>query len=196
MAELNTLISVSTQAELKAVFPAPGMIAYLLSKSTIGDNLGGFYRWDENATGADDTLYMKSFCSSTKPTGRWVRTFQTIALLTHGTLFIEGGKKTFYASLDTVSGGTASLNLTMDNTATGDPIFREILSTRADCLSNAATVADLVLSGRKSLSADLKQVSYLFFKANPIASITVGNSYSPYVAIGPGIKVGFRIEGF
>ena len=192
----NTIIRVSTQAELKALPPSDGMTVLLLGKTNVYDNLGGFYQWDASASGADDNVYMKSFASNSSASGRWVRFYQNATNLAQGILRIEGGIKTFWGSATTVSGGSASINLTLDNADNGPPIFTEIWSNRSEVLVDAANVTDLITSGRKTQNADLRQTTHYFSKPSPV-TITVGfvGVLQTVTAIPAGMSVRFRIEG-
>lgn len=199
MANLQTLQAAKNLAELKSQVPAPDLVIYLLGKNVASDGIGGFYRWDATATGAEDTQFMKSFPSDKSTTGRWVRVFQTTQNLPHGVLVYTGGVKKFYASTTTVAGGTASLNLTLDNTPTGTPIFSEIWSNRSEANLDAATVTDIVTGARKTQAPDLKTTTHHFYRPNvlnlTLSLITAGLLFNPFTGVPAGVNVRFTVEG-
>lgn len=199
MPNVNTVITAPSVADLKTVNPTPGMIVFLLGRAAPYDGMGGHYRWDPNASETEDTRFIKSFPSDSSSSGRWVRVVQNIQELPQGVLVINGGIKTLYGKATTVSGGTASINLTLDGTSTGAAIFQEVWRNSSEPNANAATVNDVVKGGRKSLDANLKSTTHLFFKPNPVtftlAAITAGLLFNPNTNAPSGIPILFEIEG-
>lgn len=193
MQEIPLQQIVNTVADLRLLNPATNQIALMVGKTLVGDGLGGFYRWDSTATGAEDT-YMNFIISTVNSNGRWVRVFQKARAVGGGILVNNGGVKSFYISATTGSTGEVTLNLTMDNTATGTAIFSEIWSIVPNPQTSAATPSDAVQSYRKSLSADLKTTTYGFYKANAV-TITLGLFLTPVTSIGAGTNIQFRIDG-
>ena len=192
--QLNTLVSVETIDQLKAITPSEKLVAFVCGKSAVNDNLGGTYRWDSSASMADDPQFVRSFAANGVTNGRWVRVFQNTTTLPHGILVNSGGIKTFYGRGTIGAGGIGTLNLTRENTADGTPIFSEVWMNRGEASVNAAGIADVVNGGRRLLTADLRQTSHFFYKANAL-TITLGLVYSPFAAAPTGTVVQYCVEG-
>lgn len=193
MNEIPLTQIVNTLADLKALQPATNQIVLMVGKTLVGDNLGGFYRWDSSASGSDDT-YVNIVVSNVASNGRWVRVFQKARSVGGGILVNNGGIKTFYISGTTGSNGKITLNLTDDNTATGNALFSEIWSILPNPQTNAAGPADAVQSYRESMAANLKTTTYGFYKANAV-TITLGLFLTPVASIGAGTVSQFRLDG-
>ena len=199
MAFLNYVtVTVDVLSSLRnEALPASGTtkIVFLIGKTTMGDNLGGFYRWDASATDADDTQFMNYLTSNLSSTGRWVRVFQKARLTTGGaTLVNSGGVRTLFIAATTNSSGEITVNMTEEGTSTGTAIFTEIWSITATANINATGPADAVQSYRKSLAGNLKTATYGFYKANAV-TITLGLLLVPVASIGAGTSIFVRVEG-
>ena len=188
------VLQLGTLAELKACPVSPGARVFLAGKNAVGDNLGGFYRWDEAATGAEDAAYMNIVPSSRSATGRWRRIFVRNIQYPHGVLTFNGGIKTFYASGVTNANSDIMLYLTEDNTPAGAALFTEIWSNVSRSTATANGPSSAVQSYTKSLSADLKQTTHGYYKANAL-TITLGLVYAPFASVGAGIPAQFEITG-
>lgn len=188
---VKDLVRVNLLADLKTQPVAADTPIFVTGINTLRDGKGGFYIWDAASTTAEDTVYYNTVQSSVTSTGRWVRVFQRTITLPHGILNINGGVKTFYATANTVSGGTAKINLTLDNTTTGPSIFNEIWFND----SQAKTPATTAIEGVKSyiMSEDLKQTTHGFYKSQTINVLT--SLLAPVIMIGAGQTVRFKVEG-
>lgn len=182
-------------SDLRITPVMPNKIVMLVGRTAIGDNLGGFYRFDTAATGSDEMTYLNTINSSLTTKGRWVRVFQRARTITGGGIMVNnGGVKNFYISGTTNASGDVVLNLTDDNTATGNALFSEIWSITAISTTDANGPATAVQSYRKSLPAGLKTLTYGFYRANAI-TITLGGVIPPVASVGAGTIVQFRIDG-
>lgn len=193
---IRTVLTVETVAELKAipVSADAGAIYLLVGRAAVSDGLGGFYRWNPAASDTEDATFMRTFPSDNSAMGRWERVFQRVQVLPHGILVNNGGVKTFYAPGTTNASGEITLNLTLDNTANGTPIFTEIWFNDSKAAVTATTPANAVSSYVKNLSANLKQTTHGYFRANAV-TITLGLLYAPFAAAPAGVGVQFKIEG-
>lgn len=180
-------------ADLKACPVYPGARVFIAGKSSLGDNLGGFYRWDETATGSDDA-YMNLVSSNLTGTGRWRRLFVKSIVYPQGIMVMNGAVKTFYATGATNANGDITLNLTDDNTATGNALFAEIWSNVSRSIATATGPSSAVQSYTKSLSPDLRQTVHGYYKANPV-TVTLGLLYTPFASVGAGVTAQFEITG-
>lgn len=167
---------------------------FLTGKTTLTDGLGGFYRWDSSSSASEDTTFMNVIISNVTSSGRWVRTFQKAKSYPQGVLVINGGVKTFYVSGTTDSNGEVTINLTDDNTSTGNALFTEIWFTDSRSTTSASSLANSIQSYTKSIAVNLKTASFGFFKANAL-TITLGLVYSPLTSAGSGITTQFKVEG-
>lgn len=171
-----------------------GSVVFLVAKNAVGDNLGGFYRWDPTSTLAEDAQFMNVIKSNFTNTGRWIRIFQKVKVYPHGILVNNGGVRTFYAPGITNAGGEVSINLTEDNTPTGTPLFTEVWLNQSKATTESTSVSNSVQSYVKSTTADLKQTTHGYYKPNAV-TITVGLLFNPVAAVGAGVNVQFKIEG-
>lgn len=185
------LVSIS---DLKIQPVASDTVVFLLGGTTPYDGMGGIYRWDASSTATEELVYMNIISSSISSTGRWVRVFQRVRVLPHGFLSLNGLTKSFYANGVTDSTGKCTLNLTLDGTATGIPIFTEVWLNHSQARAFATVPGDAVQSFRVSLASDLKQTVHGFYKSN-VLSLTLGLLYNPAVMVGANIPVTFKIEG-
>lgn len=184
-----------TMADLKMWKVAPNKVVLMVGKTAIGDNLGGFYRWDTTATGTDETVYLNIINSNISSAGRWVRIFQRARTLPGGGILVNnGGVKTLFLSGATNSSGDIILNLTDDNNSTGNAVFTEIWSIKATSTTDANGPGNAVQSYRKSLTTNLKVLTYGFYKANAI-TIALGLLYNPFASVGAGTVIQFEITG-
>jgi len=191
-------VTVPTVALLRTEpLPPSGVtkIVFLIGKNTMGDNLGGFYRWDMTSTDTEDTQFMNVIASDLNTTGRWLRVFQRARNTAGGaTLVNNGGVRTMFISATTNSSGEISINMTEEGTSGGTAIFTEIWSITATANINATGPADAVQSYRKTLAANLKTATYGFYKANAV-TITLGLLLVPVASIGSGTSILVRVEG-
>ncbi len=169
MASKDTL-RIKDLADLRSAPVSADTTALLICKTTVGDGLGGFYMWDASASGDEDTTYMNTIPSSVSTTGRWVRIFQKVRTYPQpvgvGTLVKNGGVKNLYVSSVINSNSEVTIYLTDNGTATGNALFKEIWSTDAEVTANVASSNDVVIGCRKSVSADLKTITFAFSRGN------------------------------
>jgi hypothetical protein len=198
--ETNLLNIVNNLEELKARMPHPGMHVLLVAKAVIGDNLGGFYRWDPDASGAEDTVYMNTIPSNNSTTGRWIRVFQKAQAYPHGVLVRNGAVKSFWVAGISDANGDVTVNLTEDGTATGKEIFQEVWSTQCEATVNMVSANDAVVVTRKSLSANRKVLVYRLARGK---QTTLGLSLGQILGVGisglqaasSGIPCQIRVDG-
>lgn len=161
------LIAIDLISGLKAT-PVSAMptIALVIGGAALGDGLGGFYRWTVDDTSTEDTRFFNVVASSTSSTGRWIRVFQRVRAVAGGYLVTNGGFKQFFMPTTLNSSGQATIYLTLDGTATGTPIFTEVWTTQGDGAAAGSTANDSVIGTRKSLSIDLKTLTYQFVRGS------------------------------
>ncbi len=161
---------------------------------TVSDNQGGFYRWDTTSSGSEDQ-FLNVVISNISASGRWVRVFQRARQTAGGAILSNtGGIRCMFITAVTDSTGSITLPLTEEGTAGGTALFSEIWSITPSPDTNATGPADAVQSYRKALAANMKTVTYGFYKANAV-TITLGLLLTPVASIGAGTSVSFRIEG-
>lgn len=199
--EVTLQNTVNTIADLKKIFPK-NQVVLVIGKTTPGDGLGGFYRWDPSASGVDDTAFLNIVATTVEdpPAGRWVRVFQKVKTYPHGIMVMNGGVKIFYATgLSTDSQGKIVVNLTEDATTNGSALFTEIWQKGFDAQNSAPTAND-VISGNAVVSANLKVLTYTFSKGSSqtlglnVAQI-VGANIASMKAVPAGVPVIIKIEG-
>ncbi len=197
----SKVTKVDLLSDLKSLVPSPGDKVYLTGRTTIGDQLGGFYYWDPTSIDPEDTLFMNVIPAFGVVTGRWIRSFQKARQYPQGTtnpgmtMVVNGGVKTLY--INTVvsdSNGDATVYLTDTGVASGNALFTEIWFHDVRANSPSSTPSTGVSSYFKSLSTDLKTLVYGQFKPNPV-TITVGLVYAPVSAAPASTPVLFKIEG-
>lgn len=170
-------------------------VVMLVGKNNLGDNLGGFYRWDVDSSGTDDMVYLNKLASNLTPTGRWVRVFQRArSTVGGGVLVNNGGVKTLYITGTTDANGEVILNLTDNNLSTGNALFTEIWSIVVNPQIDASGPATAVQSYRKTLSTNLKTLTYGFYKANAF-TVVLAAVITPVANVGAGTVVQFAITG-
>lgn len=160
------ILKVSLLADMQNAPVSADTIIFLVGKDTMGDGLGGFYRWDASATGSLDAQYLNIVPSNKSSSGRWVRIFQRARNLSHGVLVNNGGVKSFYAPSTVDANSQSLINLTEENTANGTAIFSEVWSTNGESIVNVTDPNDVVIGVRKTLSANKKQLTYYFARGN------------------------------
>lgn len=160
------ILTVNLLSDLQNAPVSNGAIMFLIGKTTLGDGLGGFYRWDDSATGALDTVYLNIVPSNLSPTGRWTRVFQRARNLAHGVLVTTGGIRSFYAPAVIDANSQTVINLTEDNTSGGVALFTEVWQTSGESVINVTDPNDVVMGTRKTLSANKKVLTYYFARGN------------------------------
>ena len=186
---------VNVMADLKAMTPAANQNILLIGKTTVGDGLGGFYRWDASSTADEDLTYLNVIMSTVTSSGRWLRIFQKVRMTAGGAkLVMNGGVKTLFVTGTTDANGQIVVPLTEDGTAGGTALFNTIDSIVVTPQTDAVGPADAVQSYRKNLAANNKTATYGFYKANAL-TLTLGLVYSPFASIGAGTIVKFTVQG-
>jgi hypothetical protein len=162
------------------------------------DNLGKFYTFNPTST-ADEDLVNYNVIAPLNGGGRWEAVFTKTLVLPHGTLRMEGGLKTFFYQGVTAADGTCTVNLTLDGTATGTPIFTQLYYEDSKANVNTSNPSDAVNSCQKSISSDLKQLVHLFYRGNinilTLAIITTGINANSSRLAQAGTPVKFVIFG-
>lgn len=192
--------SVANVAELKTFAGYDKNPVLILGNVSVGDGSAAHYYWDDNSTDPEDSVYLNTIAVTGITTGRWKKVIARIVTVPQGRLVYNGGKKELF--VDTVVGadGTATINLTMDNTTNGTAIFSQIWFDDSKATVNTTTPQDAVSSCRKTLTANLKQLTHLFFRGNTttlglnIAAIAGANINSQRNAA-QGTPVTFKVEG-
>lgn len=196
----NHIIGAKTLAELKANGGKDTNPVLLLGKDAIGDGFAAHYYWDDNSTDAEDLTYMNTIMATGIQTGRWKKVIARVVTVPQGLLVYNGGIKTLHVNASTLADGTATINLTMDNTPNGVSMFSNILFDDSKATVNAASASDAVSSCRKSLTNGNKQLTHLFFRGNTtalglnVAAIAGANINSNRNAA-VNTPVTFRVEG-
>lgn len=189
------IISVETITELKA---QPGSVDNcILTKgmATAGDGKGGLYYFDPaDNDSAEDTKYY-NVVVPVKGGGRWKKVFIRTLVLPHGTLVINGGKKEFFCAATTNANGDATINLTYDNTITGQAIFTDVWYDSSKGTVNTGTANDAVQGYRKSLAANFKTITHGFFRGNSTQISVLGLQLLSFRAAASATPVIFKIEG-
>lgn len=186
-------VTVNSLTELQNYDGDFNSVIILVGKDSRDDGKGGIFRFDMNSTEAEDTAYMRVIKPNSVATGRWKRINTKIEVLPHGILLDNQGVKTFYASTVTDANGEVTLNLTRENTSTGTAFCQEIKYNDARSTVVATSVSSAVQSYVKNTTANLKQSTYGFYRANAL-TITLGLVYNPCASVGAGVPVQFRVE--
>lgn len=153
--------------ELKNLGIAPSKIAFMVAKAVMGDNLGGFYRWDPDASGMEDTTYLNTIPSNLSETGRWIRVFQKAQMLGGNAVMVRNGSlKTVYTPGVTNSSGEVVVYLTDTGLSTGNAIYTEVWSSQCEATANLSSANDALVITRKTLSNDLKTLTYVLARGN------------------------------
>ncbi len=164
-ASLASVQKVNTRSDLKALSINNGKIAFLVSKNSLGDNLGGFYYFDSTATHTEDTVFMNNIPSNIAAVGSWVRIFQKAVNYTQGILVNNGGVKTMYCPATTNSTGQVVVYLTDNNLSTGNTLYKEVWL--VTCMQSPNTTnSNSPIIGYGIVSGDLKTVTCYFYKNN------------------------------
>lgn len=167
-------ITVDTLNSLRSQPVSEDTILLLVGNGSVRDGFGGFYRWDATSSTDEDMVFLNTVKSSVTPNGRWVRIFQRARQVPQGIFVSVGGVKTLYIlGKVTDSAGLVTAYLTEDNTATGTPLFSSVWTAQGQAIANATSANDLVVGGQKSLSSDLKTLTYQFARGG---SVTLGSS--------------------
>jgi len=195
---LKHIVSVDVLADLKTL-QGTNNIVINTGKLVMGDGGGALYFWDKNNVEPEDTVYNNIIQATGITVGRWKKVFQKIQALPHGMLFINSGKKEFFCTTVVNASSEATINLTMDNTVSGAPIFTQILFDDSKATVNTTTSNDAVTSFKKSLSVNLKQLTHGFFRGNStvlsLAIVTTGLTVGGFRSVPAGTVVQFKIEG-
>lgn len=174
MQEFPVLNIVNTLTDLRTYPPSTNATVLLIGKATVGDGLGGFYRWDSSSVAIEDSTYLNTIVSSVPDiTGRWVRVFQKVKVYPHGLMVTNGGVMTFYAGSTTNASGQSVINLTEDNTLSGVPLFSAVWQVNGQADASASTSND-VITGNGKVSADLKTATFTFSRGNSSAVGVLG----------------------
>lgn len=193
--------SVRTVPDLKNNPAGEENVVFTLGVITSGDNKGKIYYWDAQSVEAEDTKYWNIVQVTGVSVGRYKSAFTRVIDLPHGILFMNNGKKEFFTTSAVISGNSDCLvNLTFENTATGTPIFDKILFDDSKAIVDNSNVNEAVSSCRKTLSANNKQLTHLFYRGS---STTLGNSLTALLGLViPGFRtatagtpVTFKVEG-
>lgn len=190
----SNVTRINTLLELKGRIGSDNEVVYLNGQANKLDGKGGQYIWNKDDTTTEDLIFLSVIKANGAETGRWRRINAKVVVLPHGYLEMRNGIKNFYASGTTNSSGEASLNLTMDGTLTGEPIFTEIWSNMSRCTTPMASPAESVNSYTKSLASNLKNTVHGYFKANAVTLI-LGAVYGPFANAPAGLPVQFTITG-
>lgn len=159
------VISVPLIADLKLQPGNSNNTVLTTGALTVGDGAGKFYYFDKNDNTTPEDMVNYNTITPVGG-GRYKAVFTRMIGLPHGTLSIQSGVKQFFYSGVTAADGTCAVNLTVDNTPTGAPIFTDVLFDDSKATVNASTANDAISSCRKSLSADKKVLTHLFFRGN------------------------------
>jgi len=191
-----------TIAELRLMPVRDGRVVVVADKATAFDNTGGFYRWNPNATGSEDTKYLNIIVSSVSSTGRWIRMFQRAVDIspTNGTMLtLAGNYKEYTVSGTTNASGQIVWNLTDDGTATGNALFTSTKIILVEVDQDQPLPEDAVTPRRISLSSNLKVLTYGFSKPkiNPVttALALIGVSIVPTQSVAAGVPATLTIKG-
>jgi hypothetical protein len=188
-----------TVVQLKSARVSDGTIVLVTGAATMNDGRGGFYRWDPAASGADDTATYNVIVSSRSASGRWVRIFQRVRVLTSGAkLLTNGGAKTLIIDGTTDANGEVTVSL-VDNDSSA--IFASVWMTQGEARPAATESAnDVMFGSRKSLTPDLKTLVFRFSRGS---STTLGGSLLAILgliipglrAVPAGTPVTIRVDG-
>ena len=166
------ITSVSTLADLKKFKGFNQNPVLLLGKDVVGDGFAAHYYWDDSSTDSVDTIYLNVVAVDGVTTGRWKKVIARVVTIPQGRLIYNGGKKELYVDTVTAANGTATINLTLDNTTNGTPIFSQIWWDDSKANIDTMTVADAVSSTKKSLTNGNRQLTHLFYRGQaPVISV-------------------------
>lgn len=191
----NHVISANTLTELKAMGGYDKNPVLLLGSTTIGDGSAAHYYWDDSSTETEDLVYMNVIKATNIATGRWKKVIARIVTVPQGRIVYNGGKKELFVDSVVGSDGTATINLTMDNTTNGTPIFSQVWFDDSKATVNTTTANDAVSSCRKSLTNSNKQLTHLFFRGNNTALNVLGVNVLSFRTAVQNTPVTFKVEG-
>jgi len=189
------IISVPTVAALKAQAGNTENSVMTLGSLVKGDGGGALYFFDStDTTSIEDTLYWNIVVPSNN-IGRWKKIFVRTLVLPQGVLTMNGGVKTLYVQTMTDASGNATVNLTTNNTATGTPIFTALWWDDSKSAIATTNVNDAIGSTRRSLSADLKVLSHMFYRGNSSTVSILGANVLGFRSAPASSAVNFIIVG-
>ena len=197
---LTHIVSVNLLSDLRLQKGNTNNIIITLGNMVIGDGGGALYYWDNtDSSSIEDNVYFNTIKVTNWEQGRWKKVFTRMLTLPHGTLFISNGKKEFFYTGTTDNNGERLVYLTIDNTPNGPAIFSKVLFNSGNAIISASSANDVVVSGVKSLSVDLKSTVHKFVRGTgtPLTtSIVLGgltvNAFSNAV-VGTAIQI--KVEG-
>lgn len=195
MATAKHITSVTTLAELKTFTGYDKNPVLLLGNSSVGDGSAAHYYWDDASTETEDLTYMNIISVTGVPTGRWKKVIARIVTLPQGRLVYNGGKKELFVDTVTGADGTATINLTMDNTTNGTAIFSQVWFDDSKATVNTTTANDAVSSCRMSLTNGNKQLKHLFFRGNSSVIGVLGVNVLSFRTAIQNTPVTFKVEG-
>lgn len=180
MADIAThVISVPLVSNLKNQTGNANSIVLTTGAVSVGDGLGKLYYFDATDNTTAEDLVNYNIITPTTGGGRYKGVFTRMINLPHGTLVMNAGKKEFfYSGVTNASSESGNVYLTLDGTAGGTAIFSSILMSTCEPNVNATTSNDVIFTARKSLSGDLKTITYRFSRpsANALLSLAIVTS--------------------
>lgn len=189
------IVSVPNVAALKGQPGNTENSVMTLGAITKGDSLGSLYYFDaSDSTTVEDTLYWNTVVPNNN-IGRWKKIFVKTLTLPQGVMTMNGGIKSLYVQTTTDATGTATINLTTNNTTNGTPIFSEIWWDDSKSAVATTNVNDAIGSTRKSLSSDLKVLSHMFYRGNSSLVSILGATVLGFRTAPTGTAVNFIIVG-
>ena len=186
----ETLLQVTTIADLKAQPLDTNVKVFVQSYISLGDGLGGMYYWDSSSTLAEDMVFLNTITSNVSSSGRWVRLNQRARSIPQGYFTQNGNVKEVFINAVTDGNGRATVNLTTDNTPTGPSIFTEVWDNRSYA-TDPQTVNTSVRSCVYANPAGLKTTTHQFSKPNQILAL-LAFADTPVAA---GVAVRFIVKG-
>lgn len=192
---MEHIVSVPLVSNLKSQPGNTENTIMTLGAITKGDGLGKFYYFDKNDnTTAEDMVNYNVIVPNTGG-GRWKAVFTRMIALPHGILSIQSGLKQFFYTGVTALDGTCTVNLTLDGTSNGTPIFSTVFFDDSKANINITNIADAVSSCRKTLSADNKVLVHQFFRGNSTVVSILGANIIAFRAAAQNTAVSFSISG-
>lgn len=193
------VISVPLITDLKAQPGNTENIVMTVGQAVKGDALGALYWFDSSdSSTAEDNINWNTVVPNNN-IGRWKKVITRAIILPHGNLFMYAGKREFFCNSVTAADGTSMINLTMDNTTNGTAIFSEVYFDSSIASVDTLTANDAVSSCRKTLSANKKQLTHLFYRGNAVTLnlgiITAGLTTAGFRSAATGTPVSFMVTG-
>lgn len=195
MTTTTSLLTLDSLNDLRTLPVADAQLVLVLGVTGWGDGLGGFYRWSAGNTTAEDKPYYNFVGSSRSTAGRWVRVFQRVRTIGVNVLVTNGGFKTLFASGVTDANGRLTVYLTDDGTPAGNALFGNIMQTNGEGTAVQTDPNNIFVSGRYSLSSDLKTLVYQFARGNSSVVSLLGTTVLGMRAAAQGATVSVRIDG-